>query len=223
MSRSNADPEDCAATATAAAPDDALRSRIVAATFGLLMERGYAGASTREIARRAKISKRELYALFDSKDGVLSAMIGARAARMRQPLALPEAGDRGALAETLKRFGIALLREGSSPEVVALIRLAVAEAERAPELAHRLDADGRRPTRAALADFLSRAGARGLIAGADAETMAAQFLALLWADLQLGLLLRLAGPPAPEAAERRAAAAVAALLALYPERVSRGR
>jgi len=44
-----------------------LRGRIIEAAFAVLMERGYAGASTIEIATRAKVSKRDLYALFGSK------------------------------------------------------------------------------------------------------------------------------------------------------------
>ena len=202
--------------------DRPLRSRIIDATFHLLIERGYAGASTREIARRARVSKRELYALFDSKEGILAAMITERAARMRAPLELPEASDRAGLAETLRRFGMSLLSEGSRPEVTTIFRLAVAEAERAPGLAGRLNEDGRVPTRSALTALLERAVERSLVAG-DAATMATRFLALLWGDLQMALLLRLAEPPAPAEIERRAEAAVAAFLALYPEPVSRAR
>ena len=193
-----------------------VRTRIIQATFQVLMERGYRGASTREIARRAKVSKRELYALFENKEGILAAMIGGRAARMRQPLELPEVADRQGFAKVLTEFGVALLREGSERAVSALTRLAIAEAERAPELAKRLDRDGRRPTHAALEDFLAHACDRGLIGGGDARTMAVQFLSLLWGDLQMALLLRLAQPPPPAEIERRADAAVAALLALYP-------
>ena len=36
--------------------------RVLSAAFSAFMERGYSGASTAEIARRAKVSKRELYA-----------------------------------------------------------------------------------------------------------------------------------------------------------------
>jgi AcrR family transcriptional regulator len=199
---------------------DPLRTRIIAATFNLLMEHGYAGASTREIARRARVSKRELYALFDSKEGILAAMIRRRAARMRQPLALPHVADRGALVEVLARFGISLLREGSDPAVMALFRLAIAEAERAPDLARRLNDDGRRPTHAALVEFLTGAMERGLIGGADVQGMASHFLALLWGDLQMSLLLRLAEVPSPTEIERRARTAVAALLALCAEPVN---
>jgi hypothetical protein len=47
-------------------------------------------------------------------------------------------------------------------------------------VARALDKDGRKTTRNALVTFLERAAAQGLIGDADPETVAAQFLALLW-------------------------------------------
>lgn len=191
------------------------RSRIIEATFHVLVERGYAGTSTLEIARRARVSKRELYALFDSKDGILAAMIASRAGRMREPLSMPAASDHASLARTLVRFGISFLTEASSPAVMALFRLAIAEAERAPSLAQRLHEHGRAPTFAALVDFLTHAAGSGLIAGDAPDVMARQFFALLWGDLQMSLLLRSVEPLRPDEVEKRANAAVAALLSLY--------
>ncbi len=201
--------------ATERTETNSVRSRIIAATFEVLMEQGYAGASTREIARRAKVSKRELYALFESKEGILAAMIEGRAARMRAPLTLPRGGGRDAVADTLTQFGISLIREGTSPAVMAVLRLAIAEAERAPELARRFDAHGRQPTRAALIEFLSVARERGLLVG-EPGAMASQFFGLLLGDLQMGLLLGLVEPPATAEIERRARTAAAALLTLNP-------
>src|SRR5580658_4125237 len=54
---------------------EVLRGRIMGAAFRLLSERGYAGTNTLEIARRAKVSKRELYALFGSKRGIVLQMV----------------------------------------------------------------------------------------------------------------------------------------------------
>lgn len=202
---------------------DPRRSRIIDAAFGVLMEHGYAGASTREIAKRASVSKRELYALFGSKQGILAAMVAGRTARMRLPLALPAVEDRGTLAETLVRFGTALLREASDPAVMALFRLAIIEAERSPDAARALDEEGRKANRAALVEFLARARSAGLIAGAAPETMAAQFLALLWGDLLMTLLLRRADAPTFPEIEQRARDAAGALLALYPGRQAEAR
>jgi AcrR family transcriptional regulator len=195
-----------------------VRSRIIGATFDVLMERGYAGANTREIARQAKVSKRELYALFGSKQAILTAMIAGRSRRMQFSSTLPAVRSREALAEALTRFGATLVREVCDPAVMALFRLAVVEAERSPEVARALDEGGRKASRATLADFLAGAQAGGLISGAEPETMTGQFFALLWGDLLTSLLMRVA--EAPEAAEidRRAGAATRALLALYPGR-----
>jgi AcrR family transcriptional regulator len=164
------------------------------------------------------VSKRELYAIFGSKQGILAAMIEGRAARMRLPLALPQVADRQALEKTLVSFGTTLVREVSHPAVTALFRLAVIEAERSPEVARALDEGGRKTTRSALVTFLERAAAQGL-GDADPETVAGQFLALLWGDLQMSLVMRLAEAPAPAAIEQRARAAARAVLALYPARL----
>ncbi len=203
-------------TQTAERAHDPVRSRIIEATFELLTERGYAGAGTREIARRARVSKRELYALFGSKQGILSAMIARRSARMRLPLAPADVADRNALADTLAGFGAALMREACRPAVMALFRLAIIEAERSPDVARALDEEGRQATRAALAAFLGRARSLGLITGAEPPTMATQFLALLWEDLPVSLLMGRREPPATVEIERRARAAATTLLALYP-------
>jgi hypothetical protein len=57
------------------------RRSILEAAYHVLVERGYAGASTLEIATRARVSKRELYAEFGSKSGILRALIAVTAAR----------------------------------------------------------------------------------------------------------------------------------------------
>ena len=80
------------------AEDTPRRQSIIAATFAVLMERGYAGASTLEIARRARVSKRELYAEFGSKAGILEALIASTSARMQVPLTTAAITDRASFA-----------------------------------------------------------------------------------------------------------------------------
>jgi AcrR family transcriptional regulator len=195
-----------------------LRGRIIEAAFAVLMERGYAGASTIEIATRAKVSKRDLYALFGSKQGILVAMIAGRSARMRQPLALPAVADRAALAAALASFGATLIKEICHPTVAALFRLAILEAERSPEVARVLDENGRTANRTALVEFLTRAHAGGLIGGAEPEMMASQFLSLLFGDVLLRVTMRVIEAPSARDATHRARAATTTLLKLYPSR-----
>ena len=92
------------------APDDALCDRVIGAAFRAFMAEGYAGTSMLEIATRAKISKRDLYASFPSKQAVLLACITSRAARMRLPPDLPTPKSREVLATILKTFGATVIR-----------------------------------------------------------------------------------------------------------------
>jgi AcrR family transcriptional regulator len=197
------------------APKGELRERVLAAAFATFTERGYAGASTLEIARRANASKRELYTMFNNKQGMLVACIAERTQRMRAPLQVPEVRDRDTLAVTLRDFGTAILTGVTHPKVLAVYRLAVAEAERVPDVADALYRLGRKASQAALAETLAAAQARGLLGRAEPAVMASQFFALLFEDLLVQLLLRVANPPGPKEIERRAEHATRMLLRLH--------
>jgi TetR/AcrR family transcriptional regulator len=54
---------------------DEMRTRILAAAEAVFAERGYAGATTREIAQRAGIGKRMLFYYFPTKDAVYRAVL----------------------------------------------------------------------------------------------------------------------------------------------------
>jgi AcrR family transcriptional regulator len=179
------------------------------------MERGYARTSTLDIATRAKVSKRELYLLFDSKQAILTACIAARAERMRRPLALPAPQDRRTLDAVLTSFGSTFLRELCHPAVVAVYRLAAIEAERSPQVAQALDTAGRRTNRRALIDLLRHAQSSGILAAGDPSAMASEFFALLLGDLLLRLILRVTDLPTSGEIDRRTRAAVDALLRLH--------
>jgi len=198
------------------APEKPVRERILKAAFAAFMERGYEGASTLEIATRAKVSKREVYALFGNKHAMLAACVGERVEQMRLSLELPPPHNRKALALALTAFGVAVLREVSHPTVLAVHRLAIAEVESSPQVAHTLHTIGRQPSQAVLADFLAAAQARGLIEEGELTKMVMHFFALLWGDLLLQLLLRVADLPSPREIERRARAATDAFLKLHP-------
>ncbi len=113
----------------------AVRQRILNAAFAAFMKRGYATTSTLEIATRARVSKRELYALVGNKQEMLIACISERAQRLDVTADLPVLRDRETLARVLASFGTKLVREISDPTVIAVFRLAIAEAVQAPEVA----------------------------------------------------------------------------------------
>jgi AcrR family transcriptional regulator len=198
--------------------DSSTRERVLGAAFSVFRKRGFSGASTLEIATRAQVSKRDLYALFGSKHAMLTACIRERTSRMRQPLELaaPIPSSREAVAATLVELGMSILRVVCHPDVLAVHRLAIAESDRAPAIARTLDSSGREANHAALGAWLARAQAQGLIGAGDPAAMATIFLAALWGGLLIQLLLRVRDAPTPDEIEARARAATKAMLALYP-------
>jgi AcrR family transcriptional regulator len=198
-----------------------MRERILGAAFTAFTEDSYAETSTLDIARRAKVSKRDLYANFGSKYAMLVACIKSRADRMRLPPDLPSPRTRQMLASTLTAFATNLVLEVSHPSVIATFRLAIAEATRSPEIAQALDVAGRDAAHSALAELLANAQSSGLVGPGEPREMATQYLGLLWENLMVGLLLGVAPTPEPAEAARRAAKATAAFLQLRPDTAKR--
>jgi AefR-like transcriptional repressor, C-terminal domain len=137
------------------------------------------------------------------------------------PAHLPMPRDRRTVGRVLTEFGAHLLREISDPDTIAVFRLAIAEAERAPEVARALDSIAREASRGALRGLLAHARLAGLVRG-DPGKIAEQFMALLWGSLQIGLLLGVAERPGPGENRRRARAASAVILKLYAAPTANG-
>src|SRR5215471_11668927 len=194
--------------------ETAVRERILEVAFAAFMKSGYAAASMLEIATRARVSKRELYALVGNKQKMLIACISERAKRFDVPADLPLLHDRETLGQVLASFGTKLVREVSDPAVIAVFRLAIAEVVQAPEVARALDSIGRETSRGALRKIMAQAQASGLLIGRPAE-LAGQFAGLLWSDLLVSLLLGVAERPTPREIARRARDAAAAFLQLH--------
>lgn len=192
-----------------------MRKRILDAAFKLFVEKGYAGTSTLEIATRAKVSKRDLYASVGNKQAMLVAGIAGRTAKMQLRPELPVPRSRQDLASILNAYATRLMAEVSHPTVIAMFRLAIGEATRSPEIAQALEAAGRKPSRDALTDlFASAQSARMIGAGAPSE-MATQYLGLLWEGLMVSLLLGVASTPKEDEIKRRASKATSAFLQLH--------
>ena len=194
--------------------DTTVRDRILEAAFAAFMHNGYAATSTLEIATRARVSKRELYALVGNKQEMLIACITERARRLQVPADLPVPRDRDTLEQVLASFGTQLVREISDPAVIGVFRLAIAEAVHAPEVAQALDSIGRETSRAALRQIMAQAQSNGLLDGRPVD-LADQFGSLLLGDLMVSLLLGVVERPSPRHIAERARKAAAAFLRLH--------
>jgi AcrR family transcriptional regulator len=196
-------------------PAEPIRERILYAAFSLFAESGFSATSMLDIVTRARVSKRDLYALFPNKHAVLAASIQERAGRMRRPLdpATPVPKTRDALAKLLVDFGVSILKTVCHPEVLTVFRLAIAESDRAPEIALTLHQSGREANHKALVALLTKAQESRLIANDDPEALAVRYFALLWGDLLLSLLMRVREAPREREIQTRARTTTETLMA----------
>jgi len=194
-----------------------VRNRILGAAFATFAKHGYARASTLEIATLARVSKRELYALFGNKQQMLVTCISERALRMRLPTDWPAPRTRQDLETGLTQIGSVLMQEISDPDVIAVFRLAVCEAERAPEVARALDLYGRQASGKALQQYLESGRSAGLLTGANPGRMVSRFMALLLEGMVMSLALGLVKRPSPMEIRQRSLEAAQAFLTLYPQ------
>lgn len=191
-----------------------VRERILQAAFTAFRQNGYAATSTLEIATRARVSKRELYALVGNKQAMLSACITERVRRFPLATDLTVPRDRETLQRALVSFGTTYLREITDPTVVGVYRLAIAEAVHAPEVAQALNSIGRETTRAVLGDIMAQSRSHGVLTGDPAE-LVEQFGALLVGSLLIDLLLGVAKRPSSRDIAKRAHDAAGAFLQLH--------
>jgi len=193
-----------------------IRDRVLAAAFDLFREHGFSSTSMLDIVTRARVSKRDLYALFKNKHALLAACIGERTQQMRLPLdpAVPMPQTRRALAALLVELGVSILKTVCLPEVLTVFRLAIAESDRAPGIARALDNSGRGANLKALTELIEKAQALGLVVSGDPDVLAARYFAVLLADLQIRLLLRVRQAPTKREIDARARTATETLTAL---------
>ena len=194
----------------------AIRERVLKAAFTLFRENGFSGTSMLDIVTRARVSKRDLYAFFNNKHAVLAACISERAQQMRRPLdtTTPVPQTRDALATLLVELGRSILKTVCHPDVLTVFRLAIAESDRAPEIARTLHSSGRAANEKALTELVRKAQALGLVLAGDPAVLAVRYLAVLWGDLLIWLLMRVREAPTKREIEIRARAATDTLMAL---------
>ena len=204
---SDCDPAEDAQSGTA-------RARILNAAFEVLREHGYGATQTREIAARAKVSKREIYSEFGSKEGIFAAVIAARAERMRRPAVEPNVTSRDAFERTLRNVGVAYLEQLYDPAVISTFRLAIASAEESPEMARILQRYAFVPNQRALREMMA-AAVDARILGGEVSQLSSRYFALLTGGTHVAVLLGMENPPKPRELARHSADVAAAFLRLH--------
>lgn len=169
---------------------DRKRADIVAAAKEVFFAEGYAHASMDQITARSGVSKATVYAHYRSKDELLLAVVedvlqGIRAAMTE----LPSEDD---FRTWLVQLGRIASRQITSEAAVALMRIAITEATRFPEIARAFQQSG---SDAALADaaipVFESAMRQGVLRKSDPALALSHFFEMCFAkklrDVLIGL------------------------------------
>ena len=111
-------------------------ARILDAARRLFLERGLEGTSVDEIASLARAGKPTIYARFPSKETLFAAVV-MRALPIEQFES--DAPTGASVEERLESVGVSILNWVLVSENIGMIRLAIAEARRFPDLASRVN------------------------------------------------------------------------------------
>ncbi len=110
-----------------------VEERILDAARKVFLNRGFEGASIEEIAVVARSGKPTIYARFRDKKALFTVAI-TRYVVAKQGRLLNFSPSGKSLEERLANIGEAVLQEVLTPEWIGLLRLAIAEARRFPDL-----------------------------------------------------------------------------------------
>ena len=189
----------------------ARRAAILAAAGETFLNRGYDAATTLEIARLAKTSKRALYQHFSGKRDILNQLVLHRSREMLAPVDASAPNERDEYFDALERFGVSFLLRLLNSSTVALYRLAIAETSPTSDLGQALWSSGHAPVKQGIRRFLEQGAALGHVVCADLDSALEAYFDRLTGWLLMGQLLRAEPPPDPTALRRRAATAAGLL------------
>lgn len=163
-----------------------VEGRILDAASQLFLARGFEGTSCDQVAVLARAGKASIYARYANKEALFAAVIGrdvgrGLAASNHIPSELP-------LRHRLIAAGTGIVEHALRPQVVALMRLLIAEAARFPELVSRADTIGREGGVKRMAEVIA-CRSTSVTEIERAMAPAARFIELVSLPLQMRALL----------------------------------
>jgi AcrR family transcriptional regulator len=195
-------------------------SRILDAASELFLELGFDRTSTADIAKRAKVSKRELYTHFADKRAILSAAITGLQNSMGSEMDM-EWGAAGDLRSVLRHAGTVIFNFIASKKFRNVFRIVAAESFHDPLAARKFYLLGPGAGRQQTAKFVERQMKSGNLRKAEPLQAADDFLDMvITARFMTAIALGRTDPTIK--ASRHVAHAVDVFLAYYAPRKSQG-
>lgn len=165
----------------------------------LFVEKGYTKVSLEMIARKARVAVRTIYVKFGGKRGLFCEIL--RSGRDAYFASMEDLGtDQRPVRDVLIDFGMRVHELISSPAVIKLHQMVMAEAHSDPELAQAFFEAGPQRTRTALTSYFSRPEVRAHLVALPPEQLAVHLLNCLMGDHIKRYLFGPAAPPPEQAA-----------------------
>ncbi len=156
--------------------------QIAEAGLAVFLAQGFSGASVDDIAAKADVSKATLYKYFPTKEQLFEQVVREACGRYAQQIKLPDLSSHNARDAVLTLAGM-IVRLSSSPELVGLFRLCMAEARRFPAVARAFYDSGPQLAVSRTAQVLTRLCQDGMLSIDNAERAARQLGELCKAEV----------------------------------------
>jgi TetR/AcrR family transcriptional regulator, mexJK operon transcriptional repressor len=176
------------------------KERILSAASDVFLATGFEKTSTAEIARLAKVSKRELYLHFSDKRALLAAVVDDLQTDMQGRMDSTWASGE-AMEDVLLNSAKAIQRFILSERFGKLVRIVAAESYHSPNIARQFFETGPNAGRKATARYLKKQMKQGRLRTADPLKAADDFLDLVvGAQLMTAVILDQIDPTTPKPA-----------------------
>lgn len=191
--------------------DEERRTAILEAAAQVFATKGFSGATTAEIAKLARVSKRDLYDHFESKEGLLAAMVRAYSTTLPITADLGNPDTVDAFLDQLGTFGRRFAADLCRPHRTALFRLAASEAGRVNELGKAIHEAGAGPVEESVRAFVGKAIAASVLRPEDADLAMRTFFGVLLGERHVWQIVGAVGVPTDEEIAESADMAVEAV------------
>jgi AcrR family transcriptional regulator len=196
------------------AVDNAKRQQIVDGARKIFLAQGFDAASMNDIARAAGVSKGTLYVYFANKEQLFAAIVEGECLAHAEGVFDLDPDDH-AVEAALVRFGNAYVSFLCRAEKASALRTVVAIADRMPEIGRVFYETGPAVGIARLASYLRAQAEAGVLAIADFEIAAAQFMDACQSTLFKPVLFNFRTAPGSDQIDHVVRIAVRTFMAAY--------
>ncbi|HYN55375.1 MAG TPA: TetR/AcrR family transcriptional regulator [Methylotenera sp.] len=166
-------------------------SNLLDCALNIFMHDGYGLASMAKIASTAGFSTRTIYGLYKNKADLMVASVAHMVERDVEQIQSIAGLDAMSAEAGLCAIGEMMMARVTSPQLISLYRMGVAEAARFPEVTNKMKAIGQQRIQAVIANYLRQQIAKGELQIENVEKAAIMFCQMLVSEPRHNALMGL--------------------------------